>query len=134
MRTITPGEVISREVPAVAGPCTRSKPQCLQCFKLISPDTRLDCSGCGFPVCDEECMRGSFHREECLIFRNCGFKADVQDLGVFDRQYSAIIVDFIQKASRERKAYIQFKPTLSIRKVASKLNTLKKKSEKQPVF
>lgn len=91
-RTITPGEVISRESATVVGPCTRSKPQCLQCFKHISSGKRFDCLGCGFPMCDKECMEGDLHREECLVFRKTGFQAEVGGSDVWDRQYSAITV------------------------------------------
>ena len=37
-------------------------------------------------------MRGSLHREECHLFRSVGFRADIGQLEVWDKQYSAITV------------------------------------------
>ena len=45
-RLIRPGEVVLRETPAVTGPSTKSKPQCLQCCRELTPGTTRDCRGC----------------------------------------------------------------------------------------
>ena len=45
-RLIHPGEVVLRETPAVTGPSTKSKPQCLQCCRELTPGTTRDCRSC----------------------------------------------------------------------------------------
>ena len=91
-RAISPGETISSEVAAVLGPPTISKPQCLQCFQLLSSSSQYKCKLCGYPLCGKECMLGNLHRLECKVFREAGIRANVRDLGAFDKQYSAITV------------------------------------------
>ena len=91
-RKIKPGEVIIQEDPLVLGPYTRSKPQCLNCCKLIDSKKRFDCPECDFPVCDLECANGRYHKDECELFKTFGFRADVEDVDKFDQQYSAVTV------------------------------------------
>eukprot|EP00092_Neocalanus_flemingeri_P029048 GFUD01031534.1.p1 GENE.GFUD01031534.1~~GFUD01031534.1.p1 ORF type:complete len:540 (+),score=155.73 GFUD01031534.1:1-1620(+) len=91
-RNIKKGEVICREVPAIVGPYSRSKPQCLQCFKLIQEGHEYFCEGCGFPMCNVECGQGRYHMEECKVFREAGVRVRVEDAECFDVQYSAISV------------------------------------------
>ena len=79
-RNIKQGEVIVHEQPIVLGPYTRSKAQCLNCFKLIDSKNRFDCSRCGFPVCGEECERGIYHQEECELFESVGYKAAIENV------------------------------------------------------
>ena len=74
-RTINKGEVVLSDYPAVCGPIyTRSKPTCLNCLKVATPDS-YRCRKCGFPVCDEECEAGVWHRRECQVFQSAGYKA-----------------------------------------------------------
>ena len=89
---IKQGEIILHEDPLVLGPYTRSKPQCLNCFKVINSKTRYDCSKCGFPACDEKCVSGRYRKDECEIFANIGFKAFVSDTEEFNKNYSAVTV------------------------------------------
>ena len=91
-RNIKQGETILHEDPLVQGPYTRSKPQCLNCFKLINLKSRFDCPGCDFPVCDEACANGRYHKDECEVFKSVGFKAAIEDVDEFDQQYSAVTV------------------------------------------
>jgi len=91
-RNIKKGEVICREEPAIVGPYSRSKPQCLHCFKVFDPGHKYTCNGCGYPMCDLKCSRGKYHVEECQLFREAGFKAVLEDMESFDSQYSAIAV------------------------------------------
>ena len=91
-RNIKQGEVILHEEALVLGPYTRSKPQCLNCFKLINPQTRQDCLKCGFPACDEKCMEGRYHQQECEVFTSVGFRAFLTDTEEFNQQYSAVTV------------------------------------------
>ena len=91
-RTIKPGEVIMHESPAVLGPYTRSKAQCLNCFKLIDCKIRFDCHRCGFPVCGDECARGKYHKDECELFDSVGLRATIDEVDEFDIQYSAVTV------------------------------------------
>jgi coenzyme F420-reducing hydrogenase gamma subunit len=39
----------------------------LQCFKKV--DDSYMCSGCGFPMCNEDCANGPLHHDECNFFR-----------------------------------------------------------------
>merc|ERR1711892_468547 len=89
---IKQGEVILHEDPLVLGPYTRSKPQCLNCFKVINPQSSIDCPGCDYPVCDELCASGRYHKDECELFSSVGFRANVEDVDEFNKQYSAVTV------------------------------------------
>ena len=91
-KKIKQGEVILHEDPLVLGPYTRSKPQCLNCFKVINPKSSIECPGCDFPVCDEGCASGRYHKEECEVFNSVGFRANVEDVDEFNQQYSAVTV------------------------------------------
>jgi len=91
-RTIKKGELICREVPAIVGPYSRSKPQCLQCFKLLEPGHEYCCGGCGYPMCGDQCSQGNYHKGECMVFMKAGLRVKVEDMECFDSQYSAISV------------------------------------------
>ena len=91
-RNIKKGEVICEEKPAIVGPYSRSTPQCLQCFRILQPDHQYTCSGCGYPMCGDQCSKGSYHKEECMVFMKAGLKVKVKDMECFDSQYSAISV------------------------------------------
>merc|ERR1719228_1385353 len=91
-RNIKKGEVICEEVPAIVGPYSRSTPQCLQCFKILHTGHKYTCSGCGYPMCGDQCSSGNYHKEECMVFRQSGLKVEVTDMECFDSQYSAISV------------------------------------------
>jgi len=93
-RNIKQGETILVEFPEVVGPYTRSKAQCLNCFKLIDNNSKTDCVECRFPVCNEECARGRNHEDECELFKSVGFQAvvDSDKEDEFDPQYSAVTV------------------------------------------
>jgi len=91
-RNIKKGEVICEEKPAIVGPYSRSTPQCLQCFRTLQSDHQYTCSGCGYPMCGDQCCKGNYHKEECMVFMKAGLRAKVEDMECFDSQYSAISV------------------------------------------
>jgi len=91
-RNIRKGELICAEVPAIVGPYSRSRPQCLQCFKLIQEQHEYFCEGCGFPMCDLVCSQGKYHQEECKVFKEAGKRVKVKNMECLDVQYSAISV------------------------------------------
>ena len=91
-RNIKQGEIIIYEDPLVLGPSTKSKPQCLNCFKCIDSKSRFYCPGCDYPVCDVGCASGRYHTDECELFKSVGLKAVIEDFDEFDDQYSAVTV------------------------------------------
>jgi len=104
-RNIKKGEVICEEVPAIVGPYSRSTPQCLQCFKILHTGHKYTCSGCGYPMCGDQCSSGNYHKEECMVFRQSGLKVEVTDMEYFDSQYSAIsVLRLLLLMEREEKA------------------------------
>ena len=62
------GSVV-KDILILSGPCTKSKPQCLQCFNKLSTSTRVDCRSCGYPFCSIKCTKATEHTVECSIFR-----------------------------------------------------------------
>ena len=64
-RDICMGEVIYVEDPIVVGPSHDCDPICLACMSAI--DTSFLCSGCGYPMCDEECAADPVHSLECQV-------------------------------------------------------------------
>ncbi|XP_023331827.1 protein msta [Eurytemora carolleeae] len=64
-RDIRAGEIICCEEPLIVGPNQETNPICLGCLAEI--DTSYVCSGCGYPMCDEECSSSAYHTQECLI-------------------------------------------------------------------
>ena len=71
-RDIQPLELVQSEHPLVVGPYTKSRPQCLACFRLLSGD--YHCPGCNFPMCGQDCADDPVHREECELFAAAGFR------------------------------------------------------------
>merc|ERR1711892_521286 len=65
-RDIAKGEQILTTWPAGTGPCARTAPQCVNCFRLLS-SARQFCSQCNLLVCSEECSKGADHQVECSI-------------------------------------------------------------------
>jgi len=65
-RDIAKGEHILTTWPAGTGPCARTAPQCVNCFRLLS-SARQFCSQCNLLVCSEECSKGADHQVECSI-------------------------------------------------------------------
>ena len=91
-RRIKQGELILFESPSVIGPCTRSKPQCLECFKKISWNKFYRCSKCRFPLCSKECEEGNYHKAECDLLNSVDYKAEDGQIDDFYPAYSAITV------------------------------------------
>ena len=54
------------------GPSTKSKPQCLECYRNITGDNRINCRHCNYPLCRTNCSKSGLHNTECSIFR-CNF-------------------------------------------------------------
>ena len=75
-RDIKPGEVIFRERPVTFGPSENSKPVCLGCYRRIRGKKQsVECRGCGYPMCSEECSSEPEHRDnECEAFRENGYR------------------------------------------------------------
>ena len=88
-RDIAPQELILVDSPIVQTPYTKSKAQCLQCYKKVSG--KYKCKGCGFPMCNVECARGDLHRIECQVFEEADFEAEIDDLESDDDHYAAIM-------------------------------------------
>jgi len=104
-RNIRKGELICKEVPAIVGPYSRSKPQCLQCFKQILEGHEYFCDRCGFPMCGVECEQGRYHKEECNMFKEAGVRARIEDVECYDVQYSAIsVLRLLMLMEREKLA------------------------------
>ena len=91
-RKIKQGELIRFESPIVIGPCTRSKPQCLECFKKVNWNKSYRCSKCRFPLCSKECEEGKYHKTECDLLNSAGYKAEDWQIDEFYPAYSAITV------------------------------------------
>jgi len=105
-RKIKQGETILVETPEVVGPYTRSKAQCLNCFKLIDNNNKSDCVECRFPVCNEECARGDNHKDECELFKSVGLRAvvDLEEVKEFDPKYSPVtVLRLLRAMEREEK-------------------------------
>ncbi|XP_030755203.1 SET domain-containing protein SmydA-8 [Sitophilus oryzae] len=69
-RDVAIGEVIFIDVPVILGPrCIPNCPiLCVSCFRKT--DLLKPCiSGCGLPVCSNECQNSSFHQQECRLVR-----------------------------------------------------------------
>ena len=49
----------------VVGPNYRSTRVCIECLKGL--DAGLTCDKCKYPLCDETCMTGERHKEECSL-------------------------------------------------------------------
>ena len=88
-RDIQPGELILCDKPIVQTPYTKSKAQCLQCYKLISGTYK--CPACGFPMCGPLCAKGDIHKIECSIFEQADFEAEIENMNADDDHYAAIM-------------------------------------------
>jgi hypothetical protein len=82
----------------------RSRAQCLSCCRLLNPSRRFDCPGCGFPLCGPACRDTDWHREECGLFLEAGWRAQVDSLEGYDSQYSAVtVIRLLLVMEREQK-------------------------------
>lgn len=89
-RDIQKGEVILREEPLVTGPIyTRSRAVCLECLKNASEES-YRCTICNFPVCDQKCQSGRWHKLECSLFESSGYRADIKSCVALSPFYSCI--------------------------------------------
>ena len=43
-------------------------------------------------MCGDQCSKGNYHKEECMVFMKAGLKVKVEDMECFDSHYSAISV------------------------------------------
>merc|ERR1719234_2390737 len=93
-RPVQAGELLISELPLVIGPYTRSKAQCLGCCRLISPTTSpskaFTCPSCHFPLCGPACQQSRWHRDECQLFKEADWQADVSRFDQYDSQYCAV--------------------------------------------
>lgn len=72
-RDLKAGEVIIEEPPVTVGPKQFTPVVCLGCS--IPIEIVRVCSGCGWPMCSEECAKNSaLHQLECKHLANCKFK------------------------------------------------------------
>ena len=82
-RKIQPLELIISEEPAICGPYSwPSKPQCLECYKILKNDEK--CASCHYPVClNKKCQKGPWHSIECRIFKQVGHRLEDNDLNAY---------------------------------------------------
>merc|ERR1719483_154272 len=88
-RNIAPNELILIDKPIVETPYTKSKAQCLQCYKIVTG--KYKCKMCGFPMCGVDCANGDLHKIECKVFEKADFEAEIDDLMVNDDHYASIL-------------------------------------------
>ena len=107
-RHIRRGELIFKERPAVVGPYSRTKPQCLTCFRTFDPSHVYTCprslslvysehimmlvTRCGYPMCGDQCARGEEHRAECGVMTRAGVRVTIGDMEDISNEYSAVTV------------------------------------------
>ena len=59
------------------------------CLRRITGSYK--CPSCNFPMCNITCAEGDVHAMECKILTEADFEADVDDAGVVDDHYAAIL-------------------------------------------
>jgi len=112
LRDVSEGELILVDYPMLISPHTKSKPQCLQCARLVSGSYK--CSKCNFPMCDEICEAGDLHSRECSIFQSVDFEADVEFDGKVDDHYASILpLRCIHLSQTDQKKWKTYKSFLS---------------------
>ena len=83
-RDIKAGETVMEDFPLTFGPMSSSevKPLCLGCYRpLDQSSSKIDCEGCGWPLCSLACGERPAHRDfECRLFQEVNFRLDSQSL------------------------------------------------------
>lgn len=74
-RDIQCHEIVLDEEPVGVSPTQDSPLLCLACFKLLDPDTALECE-CGFLMCNESCCQHQRHQPEHQLFVSSGRKGN----------------------------------------------------------
>ena len=80
-RDIKAGETIMEDFPLTFGPMVSSavKPLCLGCYRPLDRSSKIDCDGCGWPLCSLECRERPSHRDyECRLFQENNFRLDTE--------------------------------------------------------
>ena len=90
VRDINQMEVVMEDKPVAVGPVHSTLPVCLECYKFVNLD--VVCPGCGFPMCDEQCIGGPTHAPECKVFSDAGVKVKIIRGDQNAAEYQAIMV------------------------------------------
>ena len=69
-RDISPWELVIDDTCLVIAP--NDVPVCLGCLGQLSPPSVQPCSGCGWPMCSDQCQHSEDHATECQLFSKNG--------------------------------------------------------------
>lgn len=78
-RDLKQNEIILKELPCIVAPHNLTHVTCLGCNKRIedTPDTVYKCTNCNWPLCGEKCQNAQLHKDECKVFTEREYKANI---------------------------------------------------------
>ena len=77
-RDLKAGETLLVEEPLARFPPFYTKPLCLGCYVFIDRKDHINCPGCNFPMCSNECCQNPDHLLECSLFKSCKHKVNAE--------------------------------------------------------
>ena len=89
-RDISPWELVIDDTCLVVAP--NDVPVCLGCLGQVTPTGVHPCSGCGWPMCSDQCHNSDDHATECKLFSEKGVNPKFENYSDKQWLYTAVAI------------------------------------------